>query len=82
MVFQTFERMKITASVNFASNLAKVCAAVWMLAQFRHVNAFQWAVTSLIVSALTASASVASVTICYGWPTFSFFISAHDQRDT
>ena len=71
MVFQTFERMKITASVNFASNLARVCAAAWMLALYRHANAFHWAVASLIVSALTAFASVAVVTAFYGWPTFS-----------
>jgi O-antigen/teichoic acid export membrane protein len=71
MVFQTFERMKITASVNFASNLAKVCAATWMVLQFRHATAYQWAVASLIVSALTAFASVSAVTVSYGWPSFS-----------
>jgi O-antigen/teichoic acid export membrane protein len=71
MVFQTFEKMKITASVNFASNLAKVCAAIWMLVQFHHATAFQWAVVSVVVSGLTAIASIVAVTVSYGWPTFS-----------
>jgi O-antigen/teichoic acid export membrane protein len=71
MVFQTFERMKVTALLNLISNLARVCAATWMLVQLHHATAFQWAIASLAVSALAAAASVVIVTVSYGWPSFS-----------
>jgi O-antigen/teichoic acid export membrane protein len=71
MVFQTFERMKVTALLNLISNLARACAATWMLVQLHHANAFQWAIASLVVSALAAAASVVVVTVSYGWPSFS-----------
>jgi O-antigen/teichoic acid export membrane protein len=71
MVFQTFERMKVTALINLASNLARFCAAGGMLAELRHASAFQWAVASMVVSALTALASFIAVTVAYGWPRFS-----------
>ncbi len=71
MVFQTFERMKITALLNLSANLAKVCVATWMLAQLHRATAFQWAIASLGVSALAALAAVVVVTVSYGWPSFS-----------
>jgi O-antigen/teichoic acid export membrane protein len=71
MVFQTFERMKITASLNAASNLARACAATWMFVFLHHATAYQWAVVALAVSALSAVASVVAVTVAYGWPRLS-----------
>ena len=71
MVFQAFERMKISASLNTASNFARACAATWMFVFVHHATAYQWAVVAVAVSALSALASVVAVTVAYGWPRLS-----------
>lgn len=70
-VFQTFERMRVTASLNLATSLARACAAMGMFVMLRHATAFQWAVAALVVSVLATIAAVTTVTMCYGWPAFS-----------
>jgi O-antigen/teichoic acid export membrane protein len=70
-VFQTFEKMKITAALNSFTGFSRVCAAAGMFVVLHHATVFQWAVATLAVSALAASASAITVTARYGWPTFS-----------
>jgi O-antigen/teichoic acid export membrane protein len=67
-VFQTFEKMGITATLNLLTSLARTLAAGGMLLVLHHATAGQWVIASMIVSALAAIAAVAMVTINFGWP--------------
>ena len=70
-VFQAFEKMKVTATLNLATSLARLFAVAGMFEVLHHATAFQWAIASLIVSAMAATAAIVVVTVSYGWPTFS-----------
>jgi len=69
-VFQTFERMKITATLNLITNVFRLILALGMLFFLHHASAEQWAVCSLIVSAVAVCIAVATVTNRFGWPIF------------
>ncbi len=70
-VFQTYEQLRITASLNLATNFARALAAGALLIAIHHGTAFQWALVSVIVSALIAIAAIIMVTAKYGRPKFS-----------
>ncbi len=76
-VFQTFEKMQITAGLNLLINLMRTLAAVGMLMFLHHSTAWQWAIASLFVSAVAAVFAVTIVTIQFGWPKFEphFFVT-------
>jgi O-antigen/teichoic acid export membrane protein len=70
-IFQTFEKMRITATLNLLTNLLRLLLAAGMLAVLRHATAWQWATASLTVSIIASVAAFVAVTICFGWPTFT-----------
>ena len=67
-VFQTFERMRVTAILNMLTNTARALTAGGMLLILHHATAWQWAVASTIVSGAAALVAVGCVTVCFGWP--------------
>jgi O-antigen/teichoic acid export membrane protein len=69
-IFQTFEKMRITATLGLLTNVLRLVLAAGMLAVLRHATAWQWAIASLIISIAAAVAAVVTVTISYGWPKF------------
>jgi O-antigen/teichoic acid export membrane protein len=69
-VFQSFERMRITAVLNTSSNVLRLMLASAMLAHLHSATAEQWAVASLSISSLTVTAALVSVTRNFGWPRF------------
>jgi O-antigen/teichoic acid export membrane protein len=70
-VFQTFEKMRVTAMLNLLTNLMRTLVAAGMLFVLHKSTAWQWAVASLIVSAASAIFAVAMVTSQFGRPRFS-----------
>ena len=69
-VFQTFEKMRITASLNLMTNLFRLILAAGMLIFLHHASAWQWAVASLTVSLLAVITAFITVTVRFGWPIF------------
>ena len=67
-VFQTFERMGVTAILNMLTNVVRTLTAAAMLIVLHRASALDWAVASTFVSLLAAIASVVCVTICFGRP--------------
>jgi O-antigen/teichoic acid export membrane protein len=70
-VFQAFERMRGTASLNFLTNLLRLLLAVVMTLTLHKINAWTWAMASLGVSFLACLIGIIKVTTDFGWPTFS-----------
>lgn len=70
-VFQTFEKMKLSAAITVASNLLRMVMAVSMLLTFRTATAWQWAMVSLLISSAAAGFAFITVTRNFGWPVFS-----------
>ena len=67
-VFQSFERMRITASINVLTNFLRFGLAAAMLWSIHHATAKQWAMASLLVSTVGALVAATIVTICFGLP--------------
>jgi O-antigen/teichoic acid export membrane protein len=67
-VFQTFEKMHITATLNLLTSLARTLMAASMLIVLHRATALQWVIASAVVSALAAVAAVVLVTVHFGWP--------------
>ena len=67
-VFQTFEKMGITATLNLLTSLARTLTAGGMLLVLHHATAGQWVIASMVVSGAAAIAAVVMVTINFGWP--------------
>jgi O-antigen/teichoic acid export membrane protein len=67
-VFQTFEKMNITATLNLLTSLARTLAAGGMLLVLHRATALEWVIASAVVSAVSAIAAVCMVTIYFGWP--------------
>jgi O-antigen/teichoic acid export membrane protein len=70
-VFQTFERMHITASLNFLTNLLRLLMALSLVMIVGKASAWAWAVASLFVSLAACAIAVSVVTAKFGWPTLS-----------
>jgi len=71
MIFQTFERMRITASVNLLINFLRVLLAGGLFWNLHHANAQQWVVAAFIISGLGTATAIVLVTRNYGKPRFS-----------
>jgi len=69
-VFQTFERMKYTASLNLSMNLLRALLALGMYLTLRRATAWQWAIASLCISLVAVTIAVTLVTRHFGWPLF------------
>ena len=69
-VFQTFEAMRVTSTLNLITNLFRLVLAVCLLTVFHRVSAWQWATASLGISAVAVSIAVLTVTIRFGRPLF------------
>jgi O-antigen/teichoic acid export membrane protein len=70
-VFQTFEKMKFSAALVLLSSISRCILAVGMLLVLGKASAWQWAIASLTVSAVSACAAFAIVTRFFGLPSFS-----------
>jgi O-antigen/teichoic acid export membrane protein len=75
-VFQTFEKMKITATLNMAVNLLRLLIAIAMLLVLHHATSRQWAWAALSVSTMAALFAVAAVSFNFGAPKFSLGLFA------
>lgn len=71
-VFQAFEQLRTTAVLNLLVSLLRTLAAAAMLLTLHHAIAWQWAVVSLIISAVAAVAAIGNVTRHFGSPAFRF----------
>ena len=69
-VFQTFEKMRITATLNLITNLSRMILAIVMLLTIHRATALEWAAASLGISVLAVSTALIAVTSCIGWPIF------------
>ena len=67
-VFQTFEKMGITATLNLLTSLARTLTAGGMLLVLHHATASQWVMASMVVSADGGYCGGVMVTIEFGWP--------------
>ncbi len=70
-VFQTFEKMKFGAAITLLGSVSRCMIAVGMLVVLGRASAWQWAIASLAVSALSTCVAVAIVTRVFGLPSFS-----------
>jgi O-antigen/teichoic acid export membrane protein len=57
-VFQSYEKLKLTAAVSFSSNLARFLVLVVMFVTLRRATAFQWSIGVLVASAIAAALSL------------------------
>jgi O-antigen/teichoic acid export membrane protein len=69
-VFQSFERMRLTATLNLLTSLFRLLLACSMLLMMHHAIARQWAVAMLVISICAACAAFSIVTHRFGWPRF------------
>jgi O-antigen/teichoic acid export membrane protein len=70
-VFQTFEKMKFSAALILLSSVSRCILAVGMLLVLGRASAWQWAIASLTVSAVSACVAFGIVTRFFGLPSFS-----------
>lgn len=70
-VFQTFEKMKFSAAITLLGSVSRCLIAVAMLVILGRASAWQWAIASLAVSAISTGVAVAIVTRFFGLPSFS-----------
>jgi O-antigen/teichoic acid export membrane protein len=70
-VFQTFERMHITAVLNFLINLLRLLMAISLVLIVGKATAWLWAIASLSVSIVACLVAISVVVSKFGWPTFS-----------
>jgi O-antigen/teichoic acid export membrane protein len=69
-VFQTFERLQMTAALNILTNSLRLVAVGIMAALLPHASARQWALVSMYISILAALVGFLIVTRSYGPPKF------------
>jgi O-antigen/teichoic acid export membrane protein len=80
-VFQTFEKMKFSAAVTTTSNALRLVLAVGLLFSLGKASAWQWAIASLIVSAIASVIAFVIVTKNFGWPSFSPLLFIKRSRE-
>lgn len=67
-IFQTFEQMRMTATLNLLTNFLRLLLVVGMLVKSHRATAWDWAIASLIVSTVAAVVAFTVVTVQHGWP--------------
>ena len=70
-VFQTFEKMKVSASLTLMSSVLRLILAVVMLRTLGTASAWQWAIASLCITFTAAVVVFVAVTRSFGLPSFS-----------
>jgi O-antigen/teichoic acid export membrane protein len=70
-VFQTFERMRVTAGLNFLTNALRLALAACLFSVLHRVSARSWAIASMAVSMVACVIAVGRVTRHFGLPRFS-----------
>ena len=76
-VFQSFEKMRVTAILNLVTNLVRLVLASGMLLFYHHASAWQWALASLLLTGSAALAAFVMVTVEFGRPAFDLQLFAH-----
>lgn len=71
MVFQTFEKMRMSAALTLLTSVLRLVFLLVMLVVLGRAYAWQWAMASLVISMLVAAAAVWIVTHNYGMPSFA-----------
>ncbi|MFT4111479.1 flippase [Silvibacterium sp.] len=74
-VFQTFEKMRVTATMNLLTNVMRLIAAAVMVVTMHRATAGRWTIASLIVSLIGAVIAVVAVTMQFGLPKFDFSLA-------
>lgn len=69
-VYQAFEQLRMTAAITLLTSFLRLMAVVVLASLLRQATAWQWAVTSLIVTVLAAAAASVFVMARYGRPQF------------
>lgn len=69
-VFQAFEQLRVTATMNLLTNVLRLIAAAIMVSTLHHASARQWVLASLFVSLIGAIVAVGTVTFRLGLPIF------------
>ena len=80
-VFQAFEKMRYTATLNLLTNFARMLLALCLLLTLHRVDALLWAVSSLVISVATACGGVIAVTYHFGKPEFRPRLFLHRARE-
>jgi O-antigen/teichoic acid export membrane protein len=70
LVFQAFERLKMTASLNILTNALRLITVAIMTATLPHATARNWALASVGISAMAAAIGFFLVSCLYGTPKF------------
>jgi len=68
-IFQTYEKMRLTATLNMATNAARMVLAACWLFGVGHATATLWAYTSLAISFCTVITAMSIVLYRFGGPT-------------
>jgi O-antigen/teichoic acid export membrane protein len=71
-VFQTFENLRLMATLNASINISRLGLALAMLVAIQHASAYQWALASMFISILAAFCSILAVSLRFGRPVFNF----------
>ncbi len=71
-VFQTYEKMQMTAILGVLTNLSRFVAVVILFFAWHHANAYQWGLGVLFSSAATALVAQIFVGREIGWPRVDF----------
>jgi O-antigen/teichoic acid export membrane protein len=69
-IFQTYQRLQAAACWSTAMNLLRFAATGFMMILVRHVTARDWALVSMIISAVIALSAAVTVTAQYEFPRF------------
>ncbi len=67
-VFQTFERMHFSAASSLIVNTLRLCTAGCMLKFWHHATATNWAVASMLVSAVGSTMAIILISVVFGRP--------------
>ncbi|SEF72793.1 Membrane protein involved in the export of O-antigen and teichoic acid [Bryocella elongata] len=71
-VFQTFEKMRVTATTNLVVNGLRTLAVAAMLLSIHHASALQWSIVSMLVSGIGAVSVVSLAIKNFGMPKVEF----------
>jgi len=71
-VFQTFEKMRVTAAMNLATNLLRTIATAVLTLHYHSLSARRWAIIACAVSIVGALVAVGMVSREFGSPVFSW----------
>ncbi|MGA9069057.1 MAG: flippase [Terracidiphilus sp.] len=70
-VFQAFEQLRMTATITLMTSFLRLLMVIALALSLHHVTAGQWALSSLVISALSALVASAIVMMRYGGPKFA-----------